>query len=79
MYTCFAIEAESQVDKYFTYDEVNQRCKILVLESETPYARCEDAIGNRNLCLRYTGNNYCKWNSEKLKCETIMNYQIDTF
>ncbi|CAK65736.1 unnamed protein product (macronuclear) [Paramecium tetraurelia] len=76
-YTCFAIEAESLVDKYFTFDEVNRRCKILIPESETPYAKCEDALGNRNLCLRFTGNNYCKWNSDQLKCETIMNYSVD--
>lgn len=65
-YTCFAIEAQLQEDKYYTYDEVNKNCKILKFETETPFAKCEDAIGNRNLCLRYTGNNHCRWNSELL-------------
>ncbi|CAD8064152.1 unnamed protein product [Paramecium sonneborni] len=75
--TCFAIEAFSKEEKYFTFDEENLRCKSLKLTSDTPFTNCEDAIGNRNVCLRYTGNNYCKWNPEKLKCETILNYQID--
>ena len=40
---------------------MNKRCKLRVLNSETPFKTCEEADGNKNLCTRYTGNNICLW------------------
>ncbi|CAD8057954.1 unnamed protein product [Paramecium primaurelia] len=73
-FACLAIEAtlssQNQM-KYFSYNSQTQRCKELILDSEYPFLNCEDAIGNKNLCTRYTGNKFCKWDPETLKCVTM--------
>jgi hypothetical protein len=48
----------------------------LTYESETPFTTCEDVDGNKNVCLRYTGKNNCKWDSGLLKCVTITDDEL---
>jgi hypothetical protein len=43
----------------------------LIPSAITNYSTCGAAIGNRNVCLRYTGSTYCKWDSSLLKCVDI--------
>ncbi|CAD8064172.1 unnamed protein product [Paramecium sonneborni] len=78
---CFAIDGiltEQNTLKYIGYDYENRRCKeIIYNDNEFPYASCEDVKGNRNVCQRYTGNNYCKWDQSQLKCVTIPFDEID--
>ncbi|CAK65724.1 unnamed protein product (macronuclear) [Paramecium tetraurelia] len=69
---CFAIDGqitELNTLKYVGYDEENKRC-LEILE-DPQYASCEQTQGNRNVCQRYNGNNYCRWNSNEIKCVTI--------
>ncbi|CAD8063402.1 unnamed protein product [Paramecium sonneborni] len=74
-YACLAIEASTTVyniDKYFEYDPINHRCISQQYQISPPfYASCEDVQGNSNICLRFTSNNYCKWDKQQLKCVTI--------
>ncbi|CAK65739.1 unnamed protein product (macronuclear) [Paramecium tetraurelia] len=78
-YSCLAIEAMLTIynkQKYFSYDMNIKRCKLLTITSQFPFAECEDAYGNKNLCTRYTGNNFCKWDLANLKCTTISQDEI---
>ncbi|CAK73238.1 unnamed protein product (macronuclear) [Paramecium tetraurelia] len=71
---CFAIDGRITVQntlKYIGYDDENKRCKELLLDDEFSYATCEDAKANRNVCQRYTGRNYCKWDEQLIRCITI--------
>ncbi|CAK70332.1 unnamed protein product (macronuclear) [Paramecium tetraurelia] len=74
-FACLAIEASLtifNIEKYFEYDPQNHRCISRNYQTSPPYyARCEDVQGNSNICLRFTENNYCKWDKKLLKCVTI--------
>lgn len=76
---CLSIEAtltSTNKAKYFTYDPVKKLCEFVAFTNEMPFKTCEEAFGNRNICLRYTGNNYCKWDTENLKCVTITDDEL---
>ena len=61
--------------KYFLYDDINKRCKPK--PNADNYNTCEEAVGNSNVCLRFTSNIYCKWNSLLLKCQEITSDEYD--
>ncbi|CAK65737.1 unnamed protein product (macronuclear) [Paramecium tetraurelia] len=68
-FLCLSLQAKSSDKvKYFTYDAEKRRCQIL---TQTSFKTCEDVNGNRNACLRFTEDHYCKWDTDKLKCITI--------
>ncbi|CAD8051067.1 unnamed protein product [Paramecium primaurelia] len=71
---CIAIDGqitEFNTLKYIGYDDINNRCQELLLDPEYSYNYCEQVKGNRNICQRYTGYSYCKWDEKQLKCITI--------
>jgi hypothetical protein len=70
-YACLAIEGSSPDKKYFDYDDVNHRCKLLTPVDATDDKICEDILGNRNVCLTYTSKLLCKWDPTLLKCITL--------
>ncbi|CAD8064150.1 unnamed protein product [Paramecium sonneborni] len=76
-YACLSVEATlSQTNqvKYLIYDEENKRCKKI---NEQQYNSCEEAQGNRNVCLGHTQNLNCKWNYDNLKCVTISQNELE--
>ncbi|CAK73249.1 unnamed protein product (macronuclear) [Paramecium tetraurelia] len=81
-FACLAIEAtESALNKlkYFTYNSTNLRCQEFQVNSEYNISKCEDANGNKNICTRYTKNNWCKWDPDALQCKTIKDDVFDEF
>ncbi|CAD8057203.1 unnamed protein product [Paramecium primaurelia] len=80
-YACLAIEASLTIynsEKYFEYDPENHRCiSKEYLNSPPYYARCEDVQGNSNICLRFTENNYCRWDKKLLKCVTMSQAEFE--
>ncbi|CAD8060074.1 unnamed protein product [Paramecium primaurelia] len=75
-YACLAIEAiinENNNKKYFQYDKSIRKCN-----SVTPnYSNSCQIPGNRNICLAFTKEKYCKWNVLTLKCEDMTDDEFD--
>lgn len=72
-YACTGIEAvitSVNLNKYFSYDDVNNRCKVY---DASNLITCSETNINMNACTGLTKDDYCFWRRETFTCDFLDN------